>query len=134
MAHRARVAEARPPACGRRLQLHGFLRRPHPTQRLFGAGLVPAPARYLLNMNPHTPDDGRPRGDGPYLDVLTVLIGGIVFCLLLYLLFRHLFPASLWRDEETDSGDSASAATRELSYDTATADAAAAHVATLLSA
>jgi len=85
-------------------------------------------------MNPHTPDDGRARGDGPYLDVLIVLIGGIVFCLLLYLLFRHLFPASLWRDEETDSGYSASAATRELSYDTATAEAAAAHVATLLSA
>ena len=50
-------------------------------------------------MNAHPPEDGRRRSDGPYLDLLTVLIGGVVFCLLLFLLFRHLFPASLWRDD-----------------------------------
>jgi len=83
-------------------------------------------------MNAHPPEDGRRRGNGPYLDLLTVLIGGVVFCLLLFLLFRHLFPASLWRDEAVASQGGTRAAGRELSYDT-NAPGAPEHIATLLS-
>jgi hypothetical protein len=85
-----------------------------------------------LHTNPHTPRDARTRGNGSYPDLLTVLIGGALFCVLLCLLLRHLFPAPLWRDEEMATRDGTSATARELSHATPGVTTTS-HVAMLLS-